>query len=101
MSNTPDLDLDVVRRCMLRGAITVDLDAVATANPVGRCMLVAKALHASAQACDETRSMLEGSRIMEALKNEAIERQTGRRVLPTSLTSSDGDRPAHKERSHV
>lgn len=86
--NSPSIDLDVIRRCMLRGSITAELDMLVTATPVGRCMIIAKALHKASGSCAFVEDFVNESGIMAALKQEALFRQTGA-LHSAPLTVSD------------
>lgn len=95
--SSPTIDLDVIRRCMIRGSITADLDMLVTANPVGRCMIIAKALHKASASCAFVEEFVNESGIMAALKQEALYRQTGT-SHPAPLTVSD--KISHQKESH-
>lgn len=97
MSDVAFLDFDVVRKCMLRGAISLDLDQIVTASPVGRCIVLAKALVAAGKASPEMQALMDRQGVMAALKAETLSRQSGQKVCPPALTQSDKTN-ASKER---
>lgn len=73
--------LDAIRKCMLRGNISLELDSLAAAPPVNRCILVAKALHSACTQSADMREIVEESNVMESLKNEAILRKGSESLL--------------------
>lgn len=92
----PDLDLDAVRRVMLRspaleadgeagGTIASMLDPIATFSPVNRCVLIVKALKAAAVADAGCRSIVQDSGIFRHLRAEIEARQTGVRPAAQAL----------------
>jgi hypothetical protein len=72
-----NIDLDVVRQCMLSSDIAFDLDSLVMAPPMNRCMIVAKALHVAAQSSPKLHALISESAILESLKKEAISRKSG------------------------
>lgn len=70
------IDLDAIRRCMLRGSISLEIDSIVTATPVNRCMLMAKALHAAGSSSSEMQHIIDHSSIMHGLRQEAMARKT-------------------------
>lgn len=84
------IDLDVIRRCMLRGNITLDIDALVTNSPVDRCKTIARFVFKASQHSREVSSLVESSGIMDQIKREAYRRQGG--VFPPALTVKGVDR---------
>lgn len=83
--NSPDfsIDMDVIRRCMLRGSITMVVDQVVAAAPVNRCMLVAKALHQAGRSDTRMRAIIHDGGIIDSLRKEAVLRQGGYNIFAT------------------
>lgn len=92
----PDLDLDAVRRVMLRspslngdgevcGTLASVLDPIATFSPVNRCVLIVKALKAAAMADDSCRAIVQESGVFRLLRAEIEARQTGLRPATHAL----------------
>lgn len=77
------VDMDVVRRCMLRGSATSDMDMLGVVSPVQRCMLVAKAVHNTRVISRQMNSLIESSEIINALIQEATKRRDGPHGAPT------------------
>jgi len=94
------LSLDAVRRCMLMAPIAADLDVVTTAEPVNRCMIVAKVLHEAGQEDEAVMAEVQSRGVLEALRSEAILRKTGQRVVCAPLATT-GRAEATKERARV
>lgn len=93
-----ELNLDVVRRGLLRWPVAASLDLVATdPNAVRRCIIVAKVVQ---QMQDDEQLGEEASAALEVLRNEAKRRLNGERPHAPPLTTvspSAAGRP--KERS--
>lgn len=81
-------DLDVIRRCMLRGSITADLDAIVTVNPVARCMVIAKALHVASSFSHEMEMLVSENGLISSLRDEAMRRKTGNMHQPALIASN-------------
>lgn len=94
--------IDAVRRCMLRGSITVEIDSIVTASPVNRCMIIAKALHVSAGQSADMLQIVNSSGIMDGLRQEALLRKNNDAspILLAPLYAAPEIR-SQKERSYV
>lgn len=86
MTDTSVLQLDSVRRCMLLEPIAGDLDVLVTAEPVGRCMIVARTVHGASQESEAVRAEVQASAILDAMRNEAVKRTTGEQFAGPPLT---------------
>lgn len=86
MTDTSVLQLDAVRRCMLLEPIAGDLDVLVTAEPVARCMIVARAIHGASQESEAVRAEVLASEILDAMRREAMRRTTGEQVACPPLT---------------
>lgn len=86
MTDTSTLQLDSVRRCMLLEPIAGDLDVLVTAEPVNRCMIVARAIHGASQESEAVRGEGQASAILDAMRREAMRRTTGEQDASPPLT---------------
>ena len=96
----PAIDLEAARLAMLLEPIAADFDGLTNAEPVNRCMIVARHMHEAAQGDRAIAEALQKTGLMEALRVEAIARKSGRHVVVPPLPTR-GQVATHKERPGV
>lgn len=67
--------LDYMRVCMLKGDVVIDLDAVALAPAVQRCLIVATIGHECSGESADMANRFADSRVTETLRAEALRRR--------------------------
>jgi hypothetical protein len=95
------VNLDPVRRCMLREPVAAALDLLASASPANRCLIVAKVVHEASRHDAALADYVEQSGIMEQLRQEAMRRTTGERTPVVPLAAVRVEALAPKEKGRV
>lgn len=100
MTQAGTIDLEAIRWCMLREPIGADVDAIVTeADPIKRCLWLARILSEAAQRDEATRIILDDRGVMRGLREEALARKSGDRgaAQSSALYALSAAAPAPRE----